>query len=71
MVYQWYINKRCTGDLPSDLPSPGLSMRIGIYVEDSGDNNDGALASIRVLKLADASAGTAHIKRHNETSVVG
>lgn len=33
--------------------------RIGIYVEDSGDNNDGALASIRVLKLADASAWTA------------
>ena len=44
-------------------------VRIGIYVEDSGDNNDGALASIRVLKLADASAGTAHIKPHNETVV--
>ena len=35
-----------------------VSRRIGIYVEDSGDNNDGALASIRVLKLADASAWT-------------
>ena len=32
-----------------------FTLRIGIYVEDAGNNNDGDISSIRVLKLADAS----------------
>lgn len=44
----WLNFSNCTFD-------PRTDYLIGIYVEDSGDNNDGALASIRVLKLANAS----------------
>eukprot|EP00438_Fugacium_kawagutii_P002544 Skav207760 [mRNA] locus=scaffold181:253266:281559:+ [translate_table: standard] len=51
----WLNFSNCTFDPRTDYLPLVLTLRIGIFVEDFGNNNDGDISSIRVMKLADAS----------------